>query len=101
MGARHESNPLQEVIHDLLQALNALRDSRPVELVEAELAIPFIGKLARKTSLPDPEDFRAVSLLATDIERSDISDIWSIRILIGKDQATTLRLEKYDSSTVS
>jgi len=72
-----------------------------MELVEAELVIPFVGTLTREVVSPGLADFYNVSLLAEDIDRSGISDIWSIRITIGKTQPDVLRLEKYEASTVS
>lgn len=98
---RHQSNLLRIVVHNLFQALNALRNSSSVGLVEAELVIPFVGTLAHEAVSPGLGDFHTVSLLTEDMECSNLSDIWKVHISIGMDQPSTLRLEKYDTASIT
>ncbi len=100
-GSRHDGDLLQEVARGLLQTLEALRDSKPVELIEAELEIPFVGTLADDAASVGLKHFRNVSLLTEDINSSRASDIWKICIAIGRDNASVLRVERYDSPATS
>ncbi len=101
MGVRHEGDLLREVAQGLLRTLEALRGATPLELVEAEMEIPFAGTPAGDTASAGLGDFRDVSLLAEDIGPSGASDTWRIRISIAKGQAAVLRVERYDSPAAS
>ena len=94
MAVRQEGNLLREVAQGLLRTLEGLRGAALVELVEAEVEIPFVGRLAGDTALADLEDFQDVSLLTEDIAVSRASDTWKIRASIAKDRAAVLRVER-------
>lgn len=101
MGLRHGSDLLQEVAQGLLQTLEGLRGATPLDLVEAQVEIPFAGTLTGGTASAGLKDFRDVSLLAEDIAVSRASDIWKIRVSIAKGHAAVLRVERYEAPAVS
>ncbi len=101
MGLRHDGARLRAIVQGLVRMLEALRACRPVELVEAELEIPFAGILPRGAASVGLEHFRSVSLVAEDIGSSSASDLWKIRISIGRNRASTVTVERYDSPAAS
>lgn len=101
MRARYGGNLLWETTQELIRVLEGLRHATPLELIEAELEIPFIGKPAGDTSPASLAGFRDVSVIAEDIGASGVSDIWRIRISIMKDRAAILRVERYDTPAAS
>jgi len=101
MGVRHDGDLLREVAQGLLRTLEALRGATLLELVEAEVEIPFAGTPAGDAASVDLGNFRDVSLLTEDIGPSGASDTWRIRISIAKGQAAVLRVERYDTPAVA
>lgn len=101
MRAGHEGNFLLEVTQELFRMLESLRCDTPLELVEAELEIPFVGKPAGDDALASLADFRHVSVLAEDMVASGVSDVWRIRISVMKDHAAILRVERYETPATS
>ena len=101
MGILHSTYSLQGIVHNLMQAFNELQDSRPFEIIDAEMVIPFVGTLAHRVASPSLRDFVNVSILTEDIERSRNSDIWKIRISVRQNETNIVRLEKYDTTTIT
>jgi hypothetical protein len=101
MGVRHEGVVLREVAQGLLRTLEALRGAKPLELVEAEVEIPFAGTRVGDIASAGLGDFRDVSLLAEDIGPSGDFNTWRLRISIAKGQAVVLRVERYDTPSIS
>jgi hypothetical protein len=98
---RHDGDLLGGVAQGLLRTLEALRGASPLELVEAEVEIPFAGTRSGESASASLGDFRTVSLLTEDIGPSSASNTWRMRISIAKGHATVLKLEKYEASAVS
>lgn len=101
MGVRHEGDLLREVAQGFLRTLEALRGATPLELVEAEVEIPFAGTLAGDAASAGLGDFRNVSLLAEDVGPASAADTWRIRISIAKGRAAVLRVERYEGPAVT
>lgn len=101
MGLRDEGFLLEEIAQGLARTLEALCYATPLELVEAEVEIPFAGTAAGDATSVSLREFRNVSLLAKDIGPSSASDTWRIRISIAKPHAAVLRVERYDAPAAS
>jgi hypothetical protein len=98
---RREGDLLHEIARGLVQTLQALTAHGQMQLVKAELEVPFVGTRADRTVSVDLKDFRNVSLLADDIGSSGGSRIWKLCISMVGNEAPVITVGRYDAPTVS
>lgn len=92
---------LAEVVRCLCVYLEALRDSRPLRLFEAEVEIPFTGTHGKSTPGADLEGFTDISFLTEEVRVANMSKMWVLRLEIKHNTPGSLRIEKYDTTAAS
>ena len=94
MRLRREDEALGAVADEVLRILEPLRSGRSLQLVEADVEIPFARTVTRRVSAGRGGGRSEVSLLADDIRVSAASDIGWLRISITENRAPTVRVER-------
>jgi hypothetical protein len=101
LKVRHKCNLLEEVTQLFIQTIKNPSNAIPLELMEVELKIPYVGKLINESGIANLADFQDISILTKDIVASCASDVRKIRILILSDEILVLGVERHEALAVS